>query len=87
MSCDCHTFAGVYSLLPCGHLWERSDLLVLVCDVKLYFYHFPMWYPRSGVVLDCNDLDISDLCPLSFSISYFFSNIFLVYADINLQPI
>ena len=20
---------------------------------KGYFYHFPMWYPGSGVVLDC----------------------------------
>ena len=34
---------------------ERADLLALVCDVKLYFCHFPMWYPGSGVVLDCID--------------------------------
>ena len=27
----------------------------LVCDVYLCFCHFPMWYPRSGVVLDFID--------------------------------
>ena len=35
--------------------WERADTLALVCDVLLYFCHFPIWYPGSGVVLDCND--------------------------------
>ena len=35
--------------------WERADLLALVCDVFLCFYHFPMWCPGSGVVLDCID--------------------------------
>ena len=30
-----------------------ADLLALVCDVFLYFCYFPMWYPGSGVVLDC----------------------------------
>ena len=31
--------------------WERADLLALVGDV--FFGIFLMWYPRSGVVLDC----------------------------------
>ena len=35
--------------------WERADLLALVCDVKLCFCHFTMWYPGSGVVPDCID--------------------------------
>ena len=35
--------------------WERADLVALVCDVKLYFCHCPMWYPGSGVLLDCID--------------------------------
>ena len=33
--------------------WERADLLALVCNVLLCFCHFPIWYPGSGVVLDC----------------------------------
>ena len=40
----------------CGHLpREMADLLALVCDVELCFCHFPMWYPWSGMVLDCID--------------------------------
>ena len=42
----------VCSLLPCGHLLGKADLLACVCDVKSCFCHFPMWYPVSGVVLD-----------------------------------
>ena len=34
---------------------EMANLLALMCDVKLCFCHFPMWYPVSGVVLDCID--------------------------------
>ena len=37
-SCVCHAFVSV----TC---WERADLLARACDVKLCFYHFPMWYP------------------------------------------
>ena len=33
--------------------WERADHLTLVCDVNLCIGHFSMWYPGSGVVLDC----------------------------------
>ena len=54
MSCVCHAFASVYCCLVYTCL-ERADLLGLVCDVILCFYHFPMWYPGSGVVLDCID--------------------------------
>ena len=52
MSCDCHAFASVhcYLVVTC---WERADLLTLVCDVQLCFCNFPMWYPKSGVELDC----------------------------------
>ena len=31
--------------------WERADLLALVCDVL----SLSLWYPGSGVVLDCID--------------------------------
>ena len=34
--------------------WERANLLALVYDVNV-FCHFPMWYPWSGMVLDCID--------------------------------
>ena len=54
MSCVCHAFETVNSCLVVT-CWERTDLLALVCDVYLCFCHFPMWYPRSGVVLDCID--------------------------------
>ena len=54
MSCVCHAFVSVHCCLVVT-CWERSDLLNLVCDVWLYFGHFPMWCPGSGVVLDCVD--------------------------------
>ena len=46
----CLSCFRVCSLLPCGHLLEKGDLLALVCDVLLFFVTFP-----SGVVLDCID--------------------------------
>ena len=52
--CVCHAFASAH----CCHLvtcWERADLLALVCGVKLCGCYFPIWYPGSGVVLDCID--------------------------------
>ena len=54
MSCACHAFVSVHCCLfvTCR---ERADLLALVCDVLFCFCHFPMWYPGSGVVLDCID--------------------------------
>ena len=29
----CYAFMHVRLLMPCGHCWERTDLLALVCDV------------------------------------------------------
>ena len=54
MSCVCYTFASDQCCLVVT-CWERADLLAVVYDVCLCFCHFPMWYPRSGVVLDCID--------------------------------
>ena len=46
----------VCSLQACGPLLGKGwPLGSLVCDVLLCFCHFPIWYPRSGVVLDCID--------------------------------
>ena len=33
--------------------WERADLLALLCVMLTCVCHFPMWFPGSGVVLDC----------------------------------
>ena len=55
LSCVCHAFAASVLVCLVVTCWERADLLALVCDVKLCFCHFPMWYPGSGVVLDCID--------------------------------
>ena len=53
MSCVCHAFAlFIAVVVTC---WERADLMALICDVQLCFCHFPMWYPGSGVLLDCID--------------------------------
>ena len=54
MFCVCHAFAPVHCCLVVT-CWERADALTLVCDVKLCFCHFPIWYPGSGVVLYCID--------------------------------
>ena len=54
----------IYIIIHSGRSLEgRVDLLTLVCDVKLRFCHFPMWYLGSGVVLDCI---IPDLCRISY---------------------
>ena len=44
-SCFC-----ICSLLPCC---ERADILALVGDVYCMFCYFHMWYPGSGLALDC----------------------------------
>ena len=54
MSCVCHAFVSIHCCLVVT-CWESADLLALVCDVNLCFCHFPMWYPGSGMVLDCID--------------------------------
>ena len=38
----------VCSLLPCGHLLGKGWPVMFIV-----FCYFPMWYPGSGVVLDC----------------------------------
>ena len=43
----------VCSLLPCGHLLRKGWPLGSCWWCLLYFCHFPMLYPGSGVVLDC----------------------------------
>ena len=46
----------VCQLQPFGHLLGRGlPLGSLVCYVLLYFCHFAMWFPGSGVALDCID--------------------------------
>ena len=52
--CVCHVFASVHCCLVVA-CWERGDLLALICGVKLCDCNFPIWYPGSGVVLDCID--------------------------------
>ena len=52
VSCVSHDFASVHCCLVVT-CWERADLLALVGESLLYFCYFPMWYPVSGVVLDC----------------------------------
>ena len=47
--------SGLFIAALRSSCWESADLLALVCNVLLYFCHFPMWYPGSGVVLDCID--------------------------------
>ena len=45
----------VCSLLPCGHLLGKGWPLSSCCWCLLYFCYFPMWYPGSGMALDCID--------------------------------
>ena len=51
----CHTVLSVHCSLVVT-CWERADLLALLY-VMLFvcFYHFPMWCPELGVILDCID--------------------------------
>ena len=50
----CLVFVGL-SRLFIAACWERAGRLALVCEVKLCFCRLTMWYPESGVVLDCID--------------------------------
>ena len=54
MSWVCNAFAPIHwcNVVTCR---ERADLLAPVCNVLLCFCYFPMWHPRSGVVLNCID--------------------------------
>ena len=49
----CLPFLRVCSLLPCGHLLGKGWPLGSCMWCLLCFCCFPMWYPGSGVVLDC----------------------------------
>ena len=49
----CLSCLRVCLLLPCGHLLGKGwPLGSCFCDV---FCHCPMWYPGSGVAIDCID--------------------------------
>ena len=54
MSSVCHAFASVHSCLmsPAG---KGLTSCLLFVTFNYMFCHFPMWYPRSSVVLDCID--------------------------------
>ena len=54
LHCVCHAFASAHCCLVVTCL-EKADLLVIICGVKLCGCYFPIWYPGSGVVLDCID--------------------------------
>ena len=63
LSKRCLSCVFVSSLQPCGQLLGKGlSLGSIVCDVFLWFCHFPMWRPRSGVVLDCIDSRSYLLC-------------------------
>ena len=49
----CFSCFHICSLLPCGHLLGKGWPLGSCWWCLLYFCYFPMWYPVSGVVLDC----------------------------------
>ena len=48
-------FSRVCSLLPCDYLLGKGWPLGSWLWCLLWFYYFPIWYPRTGVVLDCID--------------------------------
>ena len=53
VSCLSLLYCRVCSVQPCDQLLGKGGSLgSLVCDVFLRFYHFPIWCPGSGVVLD-----------------------------------
>ena len=45
----------VCSLLPCGHLKGKGWPLGSCLWCLFWFYYLPIWYPGTGVVLDCID--------------------------------
>ena len=49
MPCACYAFSYVHCCLVVI-CWERADLLVLIVMINCVFFHFPKWYPGSGVV-------------------------------------
>ena len=69
MSCVCHDFASVHCCLVVT-CWERADLLAFVFMFSCVFVTFPLWYPGSGVVLDCIDTRSLPLFLLSTDKAY-----------------
>ena len=58
--CVCLLYCLVCFLYHCGHLLGKGwPLSSFVCDVFLYFCHFPIWCPGSGVFFI---VLIPDLC-------------------------
>ena len=51
----CLSCFRVCSLLPCGHLKGKGWPLGSCLWCLLGFCYFPIWYPGTGVVLDCID--------------------------------
>ena len=49
----CFSCFRVCSLLPCSHLLGKGWPLGSCWRCLLYFCYFPLWYPGSGVVLEC----------------------------------
>ena len=49
----CFSCFRACSLLPYGHLLGKGWPLGSCWCYLLYYWYFPMWYPGSGVVLDC----------------------------------
>ena len=45
----------ICSLLPCGHLKGKAWPLGPSLWSLLWFCYFPIWYPGTGVALDCID--------------------------------
>ena len=67
MSCVCHEFASVHCCLVVT-LWERADLLALVCDVYCDLVTFPFCILGQVCYLI---VSIPDPCRLSyFVVSY-----------------
>ena len=52
VSCVSHAFASVHCCLVVTGKGLTSWLLLLMF-IGFLFCFFPMWYPGSGVVLDC----------------------------------
>ena len=73
----CLSCFRVCSLLPCGHLGGRADLLALVCDVYCDFVTFP--FGILGQVW-CLIVSIPDPCCLSY-----FQTIVILEAN-NMNP-
>ena len=63
----------LYSLQPCGHLLGKGlPPCSFACDVFLCFFHFPIWCPGPGMLVDCI---IPELCLLTTFVVTFCLNL------------